>query len=202
MKATADFFERIRVKPDPDATRPTGPRCDAPGCEHVGAHRAPKGRLREGEYFRFCLTHVRLYNQSYNYFSGMSDADVESYMKAAVTGHRPTWSIAGQSWTRNSAGDARFAYHFDDPHGTMGDPPPGFEHRQREETRPVRRLEQKAFDVLDLDQTATPAEIKTRYKELVKRHHPDANGGDRASEDKLRAVLAAYNHLKSAGFCG
>ena len=44
-------------------------------------------------------------------------------------------------------------------------------------------------------------EIKSRFKELVKRHHPDANGGDRASEDKLREIIEAYNYLKSAGYC-
>ena len=40
-----------------------------------------------------------------------------------------------------------------------------------------------------------------RFKELVKRHHPDANGGDRASEDQLRAIIEAYNYLKKMGFC-
>ena len=44
-------------------------------------------------------------------------------------------------------------------------------------------------------------EIKGRFKELVKRHHPDANGGDRSSEDKLREIIEAYNYLKSAGYC-
>ena len=46
---------------------------------------------------------------------------------------------------------------------------------------------------------ATPTEvaIKARYKELVKRHHPDANGGDRSSEDKLREIIQAYNFLRS-----
>jgi DnaJ-class molecular chaperone len=50
---------------------------------------------------------------------------------------------------------------------------------------------------LGLDDTADAAAIKTRYKELVKRLHPDANGGDRSSEDKLREIIRAYNHLKS-----
>jgi DnaJ-class molecular chaperone len=54
---------------------------------------------------------------------------------------------------------------------------------------------------LSLEVHATKAEIKTRFKELVKRHHPDANGGDRGSEDKLREIIVAYNYLKSAGFC-
>ena len=44
-------------------------------------------------------------------------------------------------------------------------------------------------------------EIKARYKLLVKRHHPDANGGDRSLEDRLREVIQAYSYLKSVGFC-
>ncbi|MCC2100522.1 MAG: DnaJ domain-containing protein, partial [Hyphomicrobiales bacterium] len=49
-----------------------------------------------------------------------------------------------------------------------------------------------------LDETADPAAIKARYKELVKRLHPDANGGDRSSEDKLREIIRAYNYLRTA----
>ena len=45
------------------------------------------------------------------------------------------------------------------------------------------------------------AEIKARFKVLVKRHHPDSHGGDRSYEDRLRAVIQAYNYLRAAGFC-
>ena len=48
--------------------------------------------------------------------------------------------------------------------------------------------------------SATPQQVKTRFKELVKRHHPDANGGDRSTEDRLVEVIQAYNYLKSVGF--
>ena len=56
-------------------------------------HRAPKGRDREGQYFNFCVDHVREYNKSYNYFTGMGDDDVRSYQKDSLTGHRPTWKM-------------------------------------------------------------------------------------------------------------
>ena len=54
---------------------------------------------------------------------------------------------------------------------------------------------------IDLDVGATPAQVKVRFKELVKRHHPDVNGGDRSLEDRLREIIQAYNYLKSAKFC-
>ncbi len=54
---------------------------------------------------------------------------------------------------------------------------------------------------MDLEETATLIEIKSRYKELVKRHHPDANGGDRSAEERLRKVIQAYDYLRKSGFC-
>jgi DnaJ-class molecular chaperone len=65
----------------------------------------------------------------------------------------------------------------------------------------VRNAERKALDTLGLDGRATAPDIKARFKALVKRHHPDANGGDRTCEDKLREIIQAYNYLKSAGLC-
>ena len=67
-----------------------------------------------------------------------------------------------------------------------------------EPRRQLRNLERRSFAALDLEGTESAAEIKTRYKDLVKRLHPDANGGDRSSEDKLREIIRAYNYLRSA----
>ncbi|HEX2656040.1 MAG TPA: J domain-containing protein, partial [Xanthobacteraceae bacterium] len=69
------------------------------------------------------------------------------------------------------------------------------------ETRPVRNAERKAFDTMGLEIDATAVDIKARFKALVKQHHPDANGGDRSYEDRLREIIQAYNYLKSVGFC-
>src|SRR5688572_14025681 len=94
MKFDSPLFDGIRVKPEADRRAASDqPVCDWPGCTHAGAHRAPKGRDREQQYFRFCLAHVREYNQSYNFFKGMSDNDVARYQKDALTGHRPTWKM-------------------------------------------------------------------------------------------------------------
>ena len=65
----------------------------------------------------------------------------------------------------------------------------------------VGNMARKSLKALNLDDRATKPEIKTRFKELVKRHHPDANGGDRSSEDRLREIIVAYNYLKQAGMC-
>jgi hypothetical protein len=211
MKFDSPLFDRIRVKPDQDRRlRAQRPPCDWPGCTEAATHRAPKGRAREREYWRFCLDHVREYNQSYNFFEGMSDEAVARYQKDAITGHRPTWKIGTMGGGRAARfNPKRFFESYgtaDDPFGVfreLGGPPrAGFQARKAEpQGRSVRNAERKAFHSLGLEIDAVRDDIKARFKELVKRHHPDANGGDRGSEDKLREIIQAYNYLKSAGFC-
>jgi DnaJ-class molecular chaperone len=63
----------------------------------------------------------------------------------------------------------------------------------------LTRLQRQAFDILDLEPSVTLNEIKARYKELVKRFHPDANGGDRGTEERLKQVIKAYGVLRASG---
>ncbi len=199
MKLDSPLFNRIRVKPEQER-KPAGlPACEWPGCNGAATHRAPKGRLREREYWRFCLDHVREYNHSYNYFAGMSEDAVARYQKDAVTGHRPTWRMGFNGGT-----DRFYGGGADDPFEVLrelGTGPRARVERPAPEPRPVRNAERKAFDTLGLETDTEPAGIKARFKELVKRHHPDANGGDRSCEDRLREIIQAYNYLKSAKFC-
>ncbi len=195
MNLNSRIFDRIRVKPQPqiEAT-PAQTPCDHPACKGVGEYRAPMGRMREGRYFNFCLDHVREYNSTYNYFNGMSDDDVARFQKEAVIGHRPTWTMGAKKGNRGFEADP----------GGIADPLGMFGRRTgptpREPARPRYGIvASKALTALGLDHTATPETIKARYKELVKRLHPDANGGDRSSEDKLREIIQAYKQLRTAG---
>jgi len=202
MKLDSKLFDRIRIKPDPTRRERDGlPPCDWPGCEATAPHRAPVGRHREGEYHRFCLEHVKQYNQSYNYFAGMSDASVAAFQRDALTGHRPTWKVGvDQAGSREAAAKRATAKTARDPFDLFGGgrgPAPA----QAEVARPVSAIVRRALDTFDIEATATAVEIKARYKLLVKRHHPDANGGDRSSEERLRQVIQAYGVLKGAGFC-
>lgn len=198
MKLDSKLFDSIRVKPDQDRLlRERSPRCEHPGCDRAGAHRAPKGRGHEGEYHTFCIKHVRDYNRAYNYFKGMSDDAVIDYQRSALTGHRPTWSLGYNTWYRKDCGDDSFAARFVDPFGVFSDDQPHPEPRRR----PLGNAERQAIMTLGLEETATPEQAKARYKALVKRHHPDANGGARDSEQKLREIIQAYDYLRSTGFC-
>ncbi len=208
MKTTSPLFDRIRVKPDKDRKlRDELPPCQWPGCAEPATHRAPKGRLRASEYWRLCLGHVREYNNSYNFFAGMSDDAVAKYQKESITGHRPTWklgSLGGRPASRRRRAEFRdTGFEADDPFTLFGETGAGRSGHARiaPEGRKILNAQRRALDVLGLEGDAKRADIKSKFKVLVKRHHPDANGGDRGSEDQLREIIQAYNYLKSAGLC-
>ncbi|MDQ0396324.1 J domain-containing protein [Labrys monachus] len=174
--------------------------CEHQNCRNPGEFRAPKGRSREGQFWHFCLEHVRDYNKTYNYFAGLPDDAISAYQRDAATGHRPTWTMGVNRPPRARAAagpDIRDGFGlFEEDLGfgsARAAPEP--------EKRRLKILERKAMETLDLPETADGTEIKARYKALVKRFHPDANGGDRSSEDKLREIIQAYNTLRSAGLC-
>ena len=200
MTVRSKYFDRIRISREEARPIGDGPRCEWSECAETASHRAPKGRMREGEYHHFCIDHVRLYNKSYNYFAGMRDEDVSAYQKDSTTGHRPTWSMGVKG---EAPGAGRWQPGFQDMFGMFG---AGFGPRSasakaEEPRRTLRNLERKSFAQLDLEGRESGPEIKARYKSLVKRLHPDANGGDRTFEDRLREIIQAYNYLKAAGFC-
>jgi hypothetical protein len=205
MSTNSPLFDRIRVKPDQDRRlREELPACQWPKCGAPATHRAPKGRLRSGEYWRFCLEHVREYNNSYNFFAGMSEDAVAKYQKDAITGHRPTWKLGSLGGQRSGPANSRRAgWAAEDPFGLFDEAAAGSNGHARPtvEGRKILNAQRRALDVLGLEADAKRTDIKARFKVLVKRHHPDANGGDRGSEDQLRDIIAAYNYLKSAGFC-
>ncbi len=205
MKLDSPIFDRIRVKPERQTGEAqTQQRCEWPGCSRAGEHRAPKGRGREGQYFRYCKEHVRAYNQQYNYFRGMSDEEIASFQESAMTGHRPTWNVGmGKGGSGGKQRDWRaYAYAFDvsDPLGIFGDDADSGEASDKPR-RQLHNAQRKSLRVLGLDDDATASDIRSHFKSLVMTLHPDQNGGDRSCEDKLREVIQAYNYLKKSGLC-
>ena len=175
--------------------------CDHPGCTKAGEFRAPMGRGKEGKFFQFCLEHVKAYNATYNYFAGMNDEALAAYAKQEEIGHRPTWKLgvnasAARMAQRGRVTGGQEGAEVEDAFGL-------FRGRiRREQERAESRVgvvAKKALETLDLDESADRAAIKARYKELVKRFHPDANGGDRSREGRLQEILKAYQTLKSSG---
>jgi hypothetical protein len=195
MKIDSPLFDSIRVKPGKDRrVKNDGPVCQWAGCKEKATNFAPKGPDTPGRW-HYCMKHVREYNQSYNFFAGMADDAVLAYQKDALTGHRPTWKMG--TGKRKVKPDLSALGGTGDPFGLFEGT--GKDQKTRVETRVIRNAERKAFEALSLEVSATAAQVKTRYKDLVKRHHPDANGGDRSTEDRLIEIIQAYNYLKSVG---
>jgi curved DNA-binding protein CbpA len=188
-----------RGKPAPKRN-PDGPKCQWDGCEKGGTHRAPVGRDAEGLYLLFCTEHAKEYNKGYNFAAELSDPLIARYQREAANGSRRTWGASVKqsaemplpSTARSGSAKAVNARkNAAERQSTKAD-------IQR---RKLKVLEARAFETLGLSQDATPEDIKQRYKQRLKMHHPDVNQGDRRSEDELRASIEAYNILKLNGFC-
>lgn len=167
--------------------------CDHPGCSAPATHRAPKARNRLNDYFWFCLDHIREYNRSWNYCAGMTDTQVESEIRNDTVWRRPSWPLGSQGG--GFSANARFR----DDLGVF-EAAASMNAREEQEKRAERPKGdgqvRRALQIMNLDGPVTLTELKSRYKELVKRLHPDANGGDRAAEEKLKDINQAYATLK------
>jgi hypothetical protein len=170
--------------------------CDHPQCAAGGDFRAPKSRLDLNDYYWFCLDHVRAYNAAWNYYAGMSDSEIEAEIRSDTVWQRPSWRLGdrhGPGWT------ARVR----DPLGlASGAGERGREHDRpnREAARRARSAQEQALAVFEIEPPVTPVRLKARYKALVKLHHPDAHGGDKAAEEKLKIINQAYATLKASYF--
>lgn len=195
-------FVDIRVKkPDTEkkAREPEQRACDQIGCTRAGAHRAPKSRDRSGEYWHFCTEHVADYNKRWNYFAGMTDSEFAEYEAREKVGHRPTWTFRSGRLDKYSSAMRGFRG------GANSDPFAMFGIDGEAANGPVKqrrrltRLQTLALEAMSLEENATAPDIRTRYAELVKRWHPDSNGGDRGPEEQLQRVIKAYQTLKAGG---
>jgi hypothetical protein len=170
--------------PDPGAP---GRPCDLPGCGAPGEYRAPKTRQSLTEYWWFCLEHVRAYNASWDFYKGMTPGEIEAQLRADTAWQRPTWPLGRLGATRIEEEALRDPLHI----LSTG--------RPRERKRPGEEAPQEMrepLNTLGLTWPLTLDELKHRYKELAKRHHPDANGGDRAAEERLKTINLAYSALR------
>jgi hypothetical protein len=203
-------FVDIRVRPpkpgeddgaqeDVLRLKPGEKRCEWHDCASKGTAKAPKSRDLPGDFYWFCPQHAGEYNRNWDYFAGMSEAEMRRHLEDAVVGGRPTWQFKASRFSREAAAfTSKLASgeSFFDPFNLFAS-----RKRTSEPEQPDRRLgklERQALADLDLDEAADKEKIRARYAELVKRCHPDANGGDRSAETRLQRVLKAYKTLKKA----
>jgi len=178
-------------------TQPSGPKCQWDGCENSGTQRAPVGSAAEGLYLTFCLEHSKAYGKGYSYYPSHSDPAIARYQLDAAAGKIGTRGV------RTDQPKFETPLPSSVPSGSAKSlRARGKASQQNAATssRSLKPLEAKAFETLGLQQTAAPEDIRQRYKERLKLHHPDANNGNRQSEDRLRATIEAIKILKLNGF--
>lgn len=166
----------------PHIDKSKAPPCEVAGCKESGMYKAPKSRSKLHDYQWFCLEHIRQHNAKWDFFADMDRDQIEDFMKDAVTGHRPTWDRTAQvqkqyEKLQQALDDFLLQSH----------------RKPRQPVQPALPPKVKsALAVLDIEYPVTQAELKAHYRKLVKKHHPDANRGDKHAENTFKKITAAY----------
>ena len=176
--------------------------CGAPGCDEAGEFRAPGVRDPSfdgpGDYRWFCLDHVRQFNAGYDFFKGMSADEIIAAQSPIHGWERETRAFRPTAGIDSAPRWADFA----DPLEALG----ARARARRAEMAPRPRAdgvflspdERRALDTLGLGLDADRRELRSRYSQLVRKYHPDRNGGDRSYETRLQQAVEAYQLLRKA----
>lgn len=164
-----DYFSEEKVR-----------KCDYPNCSKEGLYKAPKSRDLK-EYYWFCLDHVQKYNSLWNYYKGMTISEIEKHQKNDVTWQRPTWPMNKSKFYDLNYIDLLKIFK-------------NTKHSRKSKTH--NSDVSFALSVMNLSIPLSLKELKARYKKLVKKYHPDCNGGNKTSEEKLKLITNAFSVLK------
>jgi len=191
-------FEGTQRSRPPKPEAPAEHMCEFPSCAEGGPHKAPRAPDDLRTYRWFCIDHVREYNRAWNFFEGWSRRDIEHFQRSDVTGHRPTWPVYGKRPLHEEMDDLESVFHnfshewFGDGKRNNGDG------NGRGKKRSAAAMDiERACATLDLKPGFNRAELRSRYMELAKKHHPDLNGGSKESEELLKSINQAYTYLLS-----
>lgn len=169
-------------------------RCAVAGCDAPGEFKAPLQPANfdgPGSWRFLCLDHVREHNAKYNFFEGMS-ADEITLAQSPIG----AWERPSRKFAANGADPPPRWSDFSDPLDAIS----GRFGSIRERSKPSRfsTPERRALSVLGLGEDADRSQLRKRYSGLVRRYHPDKNGGDRSHERRLGEVIEAYQLLRKA----
>ena len=162
--------------------------CEWTNCNNIGKFKAPTERDNSKNFRWLCDKHIKLFNKSWNYFEGMSQKQIEIFLKSDMTWHRPTQKFGSSDnffkilWS-NALNDK---FNFFDEKGKS--------------EMPMNNLSDKdkdALKIMELESCSDWPTIQTKFKTLVKKFHPDKHSGSKKYEDKLKKITMAYSHLKT-----
>ena len=162
--------------------------CEWINCSEVGKFKAPIERDNSKNFKWLCEEHIKQFNKSWNYFEGMSQLEIENFIKSDLTWHRPTQKFSSSdnffSILWNNALSDKFNIFQDEKSVNIL------------KTRKFSEKDKDAFIIMGLEFNADWSTVQKKFKTLVKKLHPDRNSGNKQFEDKLKKVTLAYSHLK------
>ena len=162
--------------------------CEWENCRETGKFKAPLERDNSKKYKWLCAEHIKLFNKSWNYFEGMTQEEIEVFLKSDITWHRPTQKFGSSDnffnilW--NNALSDKFNFY------------------KKEEAvfnlknKRFSEKDKDAFKIMELELSSDWKTVQKKFKTLVKKFHPDRNAGNKQFEDKLKKITLAYSHLK------
>ena len=192
---TRRYEEALRVETTDKQSREN--ECDFPNCCNDGLYKAPKGPQQLRDYYYFCLEHVREYNRSWNFNEGLNEEELEQMIRRSTTWERPSWPFGA----RQAGFSSRLNNEIRDVFGLFEDDIIKYKRSDKSKgSNPVyAKLEPQQLTALSVMELELPIELeklKSKYKDLVKLNHPDRNGGDKESEERLKIINEAYTTLK------
>ena len=161
--------------------------CESNGCNEVGKFKAPTERDNSKNFMWLCKNHIKLFNKKWNYFDGMSQDEIQAFLKSDLTWHRPTQKFASADnffnilWNNALSDKFKFFGNGDSIYI---------------KNSKLSEKDKDAFRIMSLEYTADWKIIQKKFKTLVKKFHPDKNSGNKQFEDKLKKITLAYSHLK------
>ena len=161
--------------------------CEWSFCKEVGKFKAPSEKDNSKNFKWLCAEHIKLFNKNWNYFDGMSQYEIENFLKSDLTWHRPTQKFASADnffnilW--NNALNDKFKIFKDERSAHIN-------------SKKLFEKDKDAFRIMGLEFNADWMTIQKKFKTLVKKFHPDKNAGNKKYEDKLKKITLAYSHLK------
>ena len=166
--------------------------CDNKNCNLEGKYKAPKSKINLKDYYFFCLKHIREYNKSWDYYKGMSVNQIELSLRQDVIWNRPSWPTNGSSKNINNIINNiinnNFVFISEDKKFNKIN-------SNNMEDLNFSANEKKSIEILSIQLPITLEKIKSSYKKLVKKYHPDINKDDNNAEKKFKEVNSAYKTL-------
>ena len=166
--------------------------CDHKNCFKVGKFKAPKSRSNLNSYYFFCLTHVKKYNRSWDFYKGLSVDQIELSMRKDTVWDRPSWPLTGNPV--QIINQIRDLLHND---YSLFEKEKDFQNFLKNKTieEKLNIEEYKSLKILELSLPISLEKIKKKYKKLVKIFHPDVNSNNKKAENHFKEINEAYKIL-------